>query len=46
MIENKIKKSYINLHGICIQGGNNYLLTHQSYNKNMSMFFRKRLGFN
>lgn len=24
------------------KSGNNFLLTHQSYNKNMSMFFRKR----
>lgn len=24
------------------KSGNNFLLTHQSHNKNMSMFFRKR----
>jgi hypothetical protein len=37
-----IGNSYINSHGVSIKSGNNFLLTHQSYNKNMNMFFRKR----
>jgi hypothetical protein len=43
---NKIISPYLNIHGICTKSGNNYLLTHQSYNKNMCMFFRRRLGYN
>lgn len=30
------------LNCIMNKSGNNFLLTHQSFNKNMNMFFRKR----